>query len=52
MLAALVVTLLGIGISAAGLLQSALYDIGIMLTFLGLIGVLVRFVDWLRWLRD
>ena len=51
MLAALVVTLLGIGIGLAGMLQPDLYDVGIMVTFLGAIGVTVRLVDWLRWFR-
>jgi hypothetical protein len=49
MLAALLVTLLGIGLGVAGLWQSVLYDVGVMVTFLGAIGVLVRLGDWVRW---
>ncbi|MGN6129361.1 MAG: hypothetical protein ACTHOK_03380 [Nocardioidaceae bacterium] len=52
MILALLVTLIGIGASVAGMLQPDLYDIGIMVTFLGAIGVLVRLVDWVRFLRD
>jgi hypothetical protein len=51
MLAALTVTVIGVGIAVAGAWLSALYDIGIMVTFLGVIGILVRLVGWLRWLR-
>ncbi len=51
MLAALIATLVGIGIALAGMLQPDLYDVGIMVTFLGAIGVVVRLVDWLRWFR-
>lgn len=52
MVVAGLVTLLGIGITVGGLLQPDLYDIGVMVTFLGAIGVLVRAGEWLRWLRQ
>jgi hypothetical protein len=48
MLAALLVTFLGIALGVAGLWQSVLYDVGVMVTFLGAIGVLVRLGDWVR----
>ena len=49
MLVAMLVTLLGLGLGVAGLWQSILYDVGVMVTFLGAIGVLVRLGDWMRW---
>jgi hypothetical protein len=51
--AAVLVTLLGFGIVALGLVQQDFYEIGVVVVFIGGIGVLVRGVEWLRWLmRD
>lgn len=52
MIAALLVTVVGLGIGALGLLQEDLYVIGLVIAFIGGIGVLVRAVDLLRWLRE
>jgi hypothetical protein len=49
---ALLVILLGVGIGAFGLLEPDMYVIGIVVVLIGMIGVAVRLVDWLRWLRD
>lgn len=49
---AIAVFLFGCGLVAAGLLWAGLYDIGILFMFLGLIGIGIRTVDWLRWLRS
>jgi hypothetical protein len=51
--AALMVTLVGFGIVALGLVQQDFYEIGIVVVFIGGVGVLIRTVEWLRWLmRD
>lgn len=49
---AISVFLFGCGLVAAGLLWAGLYDIGILFMFLGLVGIGVRAVDWLRWARS
>jgi hypothetical protein len=47
------VTLVGFGIVALGLVQQDCYEIGVVVVFIGLVGVLVRTAEWLRWLmRD
>jgi hypothetical protein len=51
--AALSVTLLGLGIFALGVITPDFYEIGLVVFFIGGVGVLVRGVEWLRWLmRD
>jgi|1185.fasta_scaffold449439_2 hypothetical protein len=53
MAAALMVTLVGFGIVALGLVSPDFYEIGVVVVFIGGVGVLVRTVEWLRWLlRD
>jgi len=53
MAAALLVTLVGFGIVALGLVQQDFYEIGVVVVFIGGVGVLVRTAEWLRWLmRD
>ena len=52
MIAALAVFLIGAGLTALGLVFPTMYDIGIMVIFIGVIGFVVRTIDWLRWLRD
>jgi hypothetical protein len=43
--------LLGCGLTAAGMLWSGLYDIGILVVIVAAIGVVVRVGDWARvWL--
>jgi hypothetical protein len=52
-LAATAVFLLGVGLTALGIVTPTMYDIGIIVIFIGLIGLAVRTIDWLRWLlRD
>jgi hypothetical protein len=48
---ALCVVLLGLGLGALGLLEPDLYVIGLLVVLVGGVGVLVRLVDWVRWLR-
>jgi hypothetical protein len=50
-LAALLVVLLGFGLGALGLLEPDLYVIGLLVVVIGGVGVLVRLIDWLRWVR-
>ena len=50
MIAAVAVFLLGLGLTALGMVEPTMYDIGIMVVFLGGIGIAVRAVDLLRWL--
>ncbi len=49
MLTALAVFLLGAGLTAAGLWQSILYDIGVVVMVLAVVGIVVRGVEWVRW---
>jgi hypothetical protein len=42
------VVLLGAGLTLLGILEGTLYDIGVVVIFVGLIGVLVRAVEWAR----
>jgi hypothetical protein len=51
-LLAAVVVLLGIGIGFLGLLVPDLYAVGAVVLFIGAIGILVRSVDWYRWVRE
>jgi hypothetical protein len=48
MLAAGGLFLFGAGLTAAGVLWSGLYDIGIMVLIVSAIGVVVRLRDWAR----
>jgi hypothetical protein len=50
MLAAMVVVL-GVGLGALGLVTPTMYDIAVVVVFIGLIGVAVRAVDAIRWIR-
>lgn len=52
MLHATVVFLLGCGMIALGLITPTMYDIGIVVVVIGLVGFAVRFGDLLRWLRS
>jgi hypothetical protein len=49
---ALLVVLLGLGLGALGLLEPDLYVIGLIVLTIGGVGVLVRLIDWLRWIRS
>ncbi len=48
MIAAGALFLLGAGLTAAGMLWSGLYDIGIMALAVAVIGMVVRVLDWVR----
>jgi hypothetical protein len=48
MFSALLVVLLGLGIGALGLLLPDMYVVGLIVIFIGGIGVLVRLGDWYR----
>jgi len=51
MMAAGALFLLGCGLTAAGMLWSGLYDIGILVLIVAAVGVVVRAGDWARvWL--
>lgn len=52
MLAAVLVTVLGLGMGAFGLLEEDMYAIGAVVALIGAIGVLIRAVEWLRWLSS
>lgn len=52
MAAAMAVVMLGIVIGVLGLVEQDLYVIGLVIVFIGGVGVLVRLSEWLRWLRD
>jgi hypothetical protein len=49
--AACAVVLLGIGTGVLGLLLPDLYAVGAVVVFIGTIGILVRSLDWYRWIR-
>lgn len=49
MIAAVLVTVLGLGMGAFGLLDDDMYVIGAVVALIGAIGVLVRAVEWVRW---
>lgn len=51
MIAASLLLLVGVGLLALGLLQHTLYDIGAVVVLIAGIGLAVRMVDVLRWLR-
>lgn len=51
MVQAMSVVFLGLGLGALGLLEPDLYVIGLLVVLVGGVGVLVRLVDWARWLR-
>jgi hypothetical protein len=42
------VFLLGMLLTASGILVATMYDIGIVVMFIGAIGIMTRFIDWLR----
>jgi hypothetical protein len=46
------VFLIGCGLTALGLVTPTMYDIGIVVILIGLVGLVVRSVEILRWLRD
>ena len=48
MLAAGTLFLLGAGLTAAGMLWSGLYDIGILVLMVAAVGIVVRAGDWAR----
>lgn len=52
MLHASVVFLVGCGMIALGLITPTMYDIGIVVVLIGLVGLTVRVGDLLRWLRS
>jgi hypothetical protein len=49
-IAAMAVFLVGAVLTALGPLEPTMYDIGIMVMFLGSVGIAVRTVELLRWL--
>lgn len=49
--AATLVVLLGVGIGALGVVEPDMYVVGILVVLIGGVGVLVRLVDWVRWVR-
>lgn len=51
MLMATGVVLLGLGLTFLGIVEPTMYDVGIVVVFIGLVGVGVRFVDWIVWWR-
>lgn len=51
MLQAVGVFLLGALLTASGILVATMYDIGIVVMLIGAVGMTVRFLGWLRWLR-
>ncbi|MCW2692031.1 MAG: hypothetical protein JWM67_635 [Mycobacterium sp.] len=51
MLTAMAVVLVGCACAALGLVEPTMYDIALVVIFVGLIGVAERLVDWLRWFR-
>jgi hypothetical protein len=51
MLWAIAVFMFGAGLTALGIVTPTMYDVGIMVMFIGAIGIAVRAADWLRWLR-
>ena len=52
MLVAMAVFLFGCGLTALGIVESAMYDIGICVMFIGVVGLAVRTIEWIRWLRE
>ena len=48
MIAAGALFLLGAGLTAAGILWSGLYDIGILVLIVAAVGIVVRAGDWAR----
>jgi len=50
MLAATALLLFGGLCIGLGVVEPEMYDVGIMVVFVALIGLGVRVVDWLRWL--
>jgi hypothetical protein len=50
MVAAVAVFVLGAVLTALGTLAPTMYDIGIMVMFLGSVGIAVRTVELVRWL--
>jgi hypothetical protein len=49
-LAATALLLFGAGCIALGLVEQEMYDVGIVVVLVALVGLGVRFVDWMRWL--
>ncbi len=47
MIAATLVFLLGAGLTASGVLWSGMYDIGILVMFVGVVGMVVRLGHWI-----
>jgi hypothetical protein len=52
MLAAFGVVLLGLAIGALGLITPTMYDVAVVVVFIGLIGIAVRALDLARWIRS
>lgn len=52
MIAASLLLLAGFGLIALGLVQHTMYDIGIVVVLIASIGLAVRMVDVLKWLRQ
>ena len=50
MIEAFMVILVGAGFMGLGVLESTMYDIGVVVILLGLIGVVVRALDVLSWI--
>ncbi len=43
---------LGLAVGLLGVLASPLYDIGAVIVFIGVVGMLTRLGGWLLWLRN
>lgn len=52
MIAAGLLLLTGFGLTALGLVEHTMYDIGIIVVLIAAVGVVVKLVDWITWLRD
>jgi hypothetical protein len=46
---AFLVVLLGAGLMALGTVESTMYDIAVVVILVGLIGILIRAVEWAKW---
>ena len=49
---ALFVFVASLGLGVLGMLLPDMYVVGLLMMIVGGIGVLVRSVDWIRWLRQ
>lgn len=52
MRAATLVILVGIGIGALGLVENEMYMVGVIIVFIGVMGMVVRVGEMLPWVRQ